>query len=158
MSQSQQTGEVGDRAEWILRLLYAPVKGNTALPIVGVTRLMKGCFLMDRRLEEEIGRRTDFEFRPDKYGPLDPLVYDTVEQLERENLLARRESQDYNGTEFALTDDGKREGRNLFDALSDSEQGLLMWIKGKHVLNSLPKLLSFVYNQYPQMAKNSKLK
>lgn len=152
----RKTG-LGDRPEWILRLLYAPVKGQKCMPIVGTTRLMKGCFLLDRRLEEEKRIETDFEFRPDKYGPLDPAVYESVEFLELEGLITTHESERYDGTEYALTSSGKSEAEPLFQQLPDDQKELICWIKGKHVLQSLSKLLSFVYNQYPSMAEKSKL-
>ena len=149
--------EVGDRPQWILRLLYAPVRGTVGVPIVGATRLMKACFLLDRKLDEEVGAETDFQFRPDKYGPLDPKVYDAIEVLEEDHLIRQKESVKYEGTEYLLTEMGERCGEELFMELSTEEQELITWIKGKHVLNSLSKLLSFVYNQYPEMAENSEL-
>ncbi|MFC6723447.1 hypothetical protein ACFQE1_03385 [Halobium palmae] len=118
---------------------------------------MKGLFLVDRKLEEEFGDQTDLNFQPDRYGPLDPKVYDAIESLEEDGLISREESTDYDGTEFALTDSGRSRGQELFEQLQEDRQELISWIKGRHVLQSLSKLLSFVYNQYPKMAENSEL-
>lgn len=157
MSIHYKQGKVGDRTEWILRILYAPTKNSDSTPIVGETRLMKACFLVHRKLQEEFGTQTDFEFRPDDYGPLDPLVYDAVEILEETGDIRTAPSEKYNGTEYRLTRSGEEKAKDLFYDLPQGEQELISWIKSKHVLNSLPKLLSFVYNQYPDMAENSKL-
>lgn len=151
------TSNLGDRPEWILRLLYAPTRGKTAAPIVGMTRLMKACFLTHKKLESEEGIQTDFKFKPDDYGPLDEDVYTAIEELERRGLVAETESRDYNGSEYKLTKEGIEQADELYDELSSSEQELLSWIKGKHVLQSLSKLLSFVYNQYPSYAEKSKI-
>lgn len=149
--------EVGDRTDWILRLLYAPAGGEPGKPIVGITRLMKGCFLLHRTLENEFGIQTDFSFRADDYGPLDPLVYDSVEILEEDGLIERTESQKYDGEEFSLTDAGMDRAYTLTEDQPEEVRKHLTWLKSKHVLKSLPKLLSFVYNQYPDMADNSKI-
>lgn len=145
--------DVGNRSEWILRLLYAPVKGRRALPIIGTTRLMKGVFLVDRKLEEEHGVETDFEFQAEKFGPMDERVRDALEALESDGLVVTEPSQRFDGTKYGLTEKGERVAKQRFDELDDELRELLGWIKGQHVLRSLPKLLSFVYNQYPEMAE-----
>lgn len=157
MSPELENRLVGDRPKWILRLLYAPVKGKESMPIVGTTRLMKGCFLLDRRFSDELNIATDFDFHPDKYGPLDPKVYEAVDHLEDLGLLEVEDSEKYEGVEYILTKEGKTVGRREFEEMDEEARELLSWIKSKHVLSPLPKLLSFVYNQYPQMAKESRL-
>ena len=119
--------------------------------------MMKACFLVHRKLESELGISSDFDFRADQYGPLDPKVYDTLEYLEGEDLISAEESEEYDGTEFRVTRIGREYARNLFEELEPEAQDLIIWIKQKHVLSPLSKLLSFVYNQYPETTKNSKL-
>ena len=146
---------LGDRTNWILRILYTPARDNTAVPIIGNTRLMKACFLTHRTLSSEFSIETDFQFHPDDYGPLDPLVYDTVEYLEEEGLIETSQSARYNGTEYSLTSDGMEDAQQLFEDLAPEVREHMEWLKTKHILKSLSKLLSFVYNQYPDMAENS---
>lgn len=148
---------LGDRPKWILRLLYAPAEGKSAMPIVGMTRLMKGCFLIHKRLESDLGVETDFEFRPDQYGPLDEKVYDAVEFLQAREFIERTESDKYDGEEFRLTDRGIQEARRLYKDLPYEQRQLISWVKSRHVLKPLPKLLSFVYNEYPETTKESEL-
>lgn len=157
MSTQYKKEQVGDRTEWILRILYAPANGEAAVPVIGETRLMKACFLVHRKLREEAGIETDFSFRADDYGPLDPLVYDAVEILEIQGEIRATESNKYNGTEYSLTSRGETKAKQLYSNLSEQEQELLSWVKSRHILSPLPKLLSFVYNQYPDMAENSKI-
>jgi DNA-binding PadR family transcriptional regulator len=119
--------------------------------------MMKACFLLSKKLESEHNVLTDFEFHPDDYGPLDPEVYSALEQLEERNLIQTIESEEYEGKEYRLTQEGISRGEELFEELSSSERELISWLKGKHILQSLSQLLSFVYNRYPTFAKNSKL-
>lgn len=150
--------ELDGREGWVLRLLYAPAQGQECKPIVGDTRLMKGLFLVHKRLQDEFSKETPFEFIPEKYGPLDPKVYDAVESLERQNLIKKTTSEKYNGDEFRLTPEGKPIARQLFEELSEEERELVEWIKTKHVMWELPRLLSFVYRQYPDYARESVLR
>lgn len=152
-----QRPSIGDRPEWILRMLYAPAGGKKAAPIVGTTRLMKACFLAHKKLQEQEGLETDFSFKADDYGPLDEDVYTAIEELQRRGLVQERESRRYKGTEYSLTPEGRSEAEELYQELSGSERELLSWLKQKHVLKPLSQLLSFVYNRYPNYAENSKI-
>jgi len=153
------TADVGDRQEWILRLLYAPYDGKKPdSPTVGTTRLMKGCFLIHRKLEEEHDIKTDFDFRPDKYGPLDPMVYTALEQLEDEGYITAEPSRKYDGTEYALTDSSKEEVKEIWEKIDEDVQQMIIWVKTRHLSRSLTGLLSFVYEMYPDMAVKSEVR
>lgn len=155
---SEQMEELGPRERWILRLLYAPSKGETGGPIVGKTRLMKGLFLVQKKFEDDLGRDPGFSFHPDKYGPLDPKVYDAIDNLKDLNLINQHPSEQYDGDEFELSNEGYEVAGTLFEQLSDEEQNLLIWIKSRHLYRDLDKLLSFVYTRYPKSAEKSVLK
>lgn len=151
--------QVGDRRQWILSILYAPDQSGNSRPIYGMTRFMKSCFLVDRKLEENLGISTDFNFGPGKYGPLDEGVYAALDQLIDEDLVKHEEEDEhsgrYNGVRFSLTEDGMDSGANHWEGLTSDERSLLRWVKYKHTLKKLGTLLSFVYNQYPDMTEES---
>jgi len=149
--------EFGDRPEWILRILYTPGRGTPEIPIIGNTRMMKACFLVHRTLSSEFEIETDFDFHPADYGPLDPLVYDSLEYLEEEGLIKTSQSERYSGTKYELTRQGSADAKILFEQLDPEVRDHMEWLKSKHILDSLSKLLSFVYNRYPKMAVESKL-
>lgn len=153
----QEKTAMGDRTEWILRLLYAPVNGEEAKPVVGMTRLMKGLFLLDRKLDEKFDVETDFEFEADKYGPLDEKVYEAVDELKRDGLIDVKESDGYDGKEYMLTERGEIEGGKKYKEIPLEQRQLISWLKEKHVFRELSSLLSFVYNQYPKSAEESVL-
>lgn len=161
MAHSTQSEEVGDRREWILRLLYTPDEQGRSKAIYGKTRLMKASFLLDRKLREVFDFESDFEFEAHKYGPFDRKVYTTTEQLEAEGLIRILEDEDhdakYDGVEFSLTPTGKETAADLFDSLSSDKRDLLYWVKYKQSMRPLGALLSYVYTKYPEYTTESVL-
>lgn len=154
---------VQDRAEWIARLLYAPDeydRNNT--PLFGRTRLMKATFLLERKLDEKLGMETGFEFHPDKFGPLDPGVYDAVTYGENQGWFRVQQPEEhpdkYDLVKYELADgDGYQKGKELFIGLPEEQQELVRWVKNKHAMKKLGRLLTYVYNEYPKMTENSQL-
>jgi len=146
---------LSEQQKWILRLLYAPQSGQRKTSIGGKTRLVKGLFLVDRMFEEKFNRSTSFQFEAYKYGPFDKTVYDELEALVRERLVEIQSTGKYEADNIVLTSEGIEPAKEAFEELDEEEQKLLSWIKGKHVQKPVDQLLSFVYNQYPEMADNT---
>lgn len=163
MTSPDHTSEaaLGDRTDWLLRLLYVPNDRGNVTPMYGRTRLMKACFLLDRKLAEEFDVETDFDFSPHKFGPFDHGVYEAVEHLEAEDLLIVKAPDDHDGDydalQYSLTPRGKDCGQQLFAALPGDQQRLVRWVKYDLSMKPLGQLLTFVYNQYPDMAKETVL-
>jgi hypothetical protein len=143
--------------KWILRLLYAPENGESATPIEGRTRLVKGLFLIERMFDEKFSdfNGTGFDFRPYKYGPFDEEIYHTLENLEQRGLVTEQPNGAYEGDLIELTPFGKRIAEPAYDELPTEQQFRLSWIKRRHVQQPVAQLLTFVYRQYPDMAENS---
>lgn len=139
------------RREWILRLLYTPVKGDRGIDIVGKRRLMKGCFLLSKKFESIHGYDTHFEFSADRYGPKDDGIERIIGELEQEGLLSTLKDEDVNNTRYSLTEEGERRAEELYRQLNKEERELIHWIKTKYVFDSQSKFLSFLYNQYPEI-------
>lgn len=160
---SEDTPPIRSRAQWILRLLYAPdSRGRKKRPIFGKTRLMKSVFLLHRKLNEHFPEvDTGFEFRPDKYGPLDPEVYAAVTYLQNHDFIEvtppDEHSDQYDSVKYSLTPEGARKAEELYRALPGEQRSLVDWIKREHAMKELGELLAFVYNQYPEMTTKSKL-
>lgn len=159
---AQPTYDIRDRAEWILCLLYAPdAYGRNNTPLYGKTRLQKATFLLDRKLEEKFGVKTGFNFKPDKYGPFDKGVYTAVTLLQNEGLLSVKEPSEhdekYDLVQYQLTEKGEAEAQDQFEELPEEQQDLVVWVKNKHALQRLGRLLTYVYNEYPDMTVESEL-
>lgn len=153
---------VRDRAEWILRLLYAEDEyGRQNTPLYGKTRLQKACFLLHRKLNEKFDVETGFNFRPDKFGPFDPGIYDAVTFLENQEWLEAdspdEHEERYDLVRYQLTENGLEKAANLYNELGDPQQDLVFWVKNKHALKKLGRLLTYVYNEYPEMTTKSEL-
>lgn len=147
------SNSLSEQQKWILRLLYAPQAGQRK--IGGKTRLVKGLFLVDRMFREKFGKSTGFEFEAYKYGPFDKEVYNELDELRATDFVEIRETGRYQANDIVLTKDGLKVGKEAFEELSEEEQQLISWIKGKHIQQPVDQLLSFVYNQYPEMADNT---
>jgi DNA-binding PadR family transcriptional regulator len=123
---------------------------------------MKLTFLLDRKLAEEFDTETGFSFGPDKYGPFDSGVYDATTLLENEGLILIREPDAHDGPyetiQYTLTDAGADRAAELYSTLPDGQQELVRWIKQKYGFQTLGRLLTYVYNQYPSMTSESVLK
>jgi len=153
---------VRDRAEWIARLLYAKDEyGRYCQPLYGKTRLQKASFLLDRKLAERFDVETGFDFEPDKYGPFDKGVYDGVNYLENTGLVEVKEPEEhderYDLVCYELTDKGCEKGRELFEELPEGHQEVVLWVKNNHAMKKLGRLLTYVYNEYPEMTVESEL-
>lgn len=174
------------RVDLVLMLLFAKgPSGSLAEPIVGITRLTKLLFL----LEKESGIDDDFEFVPYKMGPYSseinpvleflttfpspdaPLVTGTSEGNEGNNspelsqyikdIASTEDSSQQISNEtnkaFKLTDKGFRVAEHVWNDLTDIERDSFEAIKQKYGKLSLKQLLKYVYAQYPDMTGNSEI-
>jgi len=121
---------------------------------------MKACFLLDRKLEERIGKSTNFEFIAHKYGPFDKGVYEALEQLEEANhidIVPESKLPSNEGRKYELTPRGKRKAEESYMHLTDRERELLKWVKHRQAERPLGTLLSYVYSNYPTYTTESEL-
>lgn len=143
----------------LLPLLLLNAEGGSA--VEGITRMQKLVFLVQRSEgEKDIG---EYEFIPDDYGPFSKQLYDDLDQLVRNGYVKRKNERTPAGNNkqvYEITD----KGRTYLEVLDSSgefeEEAPLDTIeKIKEEYNDLPllKLLKNVYNEYPEMAVNSKL-
>lgn len=148
------SGGIGDCTDWTLRLVGL-VAGDDDW-VEGRTRVMKGLFLLDRNLKKHLDQETDFDFQPYKYGPFDKRVYKSLNLLENQGLIEAQQTED-GGWKYRLTAEGLERWRADWKDLSPRKKKLLKWLDRKHMRSSLPKLLSFVYNRYPDMTTKSEI-
>lgn len=157
---------IDEKERWTLRFLYAPSDHhrNRDTYLWGKTRLVKGLFLLDRHLQDEFGIDTGFNFAPHKYGPYAPEIERVLSSLERAGLVSveedeRRGEGPGKVTRIALTQPrGIEEAQRHWETISKEIQDRIKWMKHRHVTKSIHKLLSFVYNEYPEMTINSEIK
>lgn len=125
--------------------------------IDGATRFQKLVFLA----QEETSLDNVFKYRADKYGPFSPELAQTLDLLEKRELVekdvkttrAGHERFEYRltnrGRDVALTMSGNEEYEPLF------EEG--QKVKKRHNQKSLDTLLKYVYRKYPDMTEETEL-
>lgn len=119
-------------------------------------RIQKGMFL----LAQEGGLRDDeqYSFRPYDYGPFSSRIYDDLDGLVEDGLVAREPVPGYTWSRFRLTPEGLAEAQSLADGLTDRQRVSVRFLVGvkREVLSlSFNELLRYVYSRYPDYAKNS---
>lgn len=119
-------------------------------------RIQKGMFL----LAQEGGVREDeqYLFRPYDYGPFSSRIYDDLDALVEEGLVAREAVPGYTWSRFRLTPEGLAETQEIADRLDEEHlQGVrfLLQMKSDVLTRSFNRLLHYVYRRYPDYAKNS---
>lgn len=137
------------KADLILLLLQA----DGGHPIDGTTRLQKLVFLVQMEvLHERPSVQIKFEFRPDRFGPLAPELYDEIEFLESVSMVSRVDKS------MSITPKGTRflENRSKQRIPSDIWE-LVSLIKEQHGREDLNSLLKYVYQKYPAFITKSEI-
>jgi len=165
----------------LLLLLYAPgTKNEEGEEIKGITRLEKLMFLLYKQssFKDVIGK--DYKFDSYDYGPFSSEIFDDIEALKISGILheetfmgEKLESIDFEENEmnvnedisnilsmkkYKLTKKGFAISKILFDSINDKQKAEIINIKKK--FNSIPitNLLTYVYNNYPDVTKKSVIK
>lgn len=174
-----------EKTDLILVLLYSKGQsGKTNEPIVGITRLMKLLFLLNK--EQDF---TQFNFEPYKMGPYSSDVYPELDFLQNfpspeqpfvvsknvnenqtaitpENLRIIEEMSEQDDAvtadeinkPFALSDLGAKVAAELWNGLSNDNRNKIERIKSQFGSLTLKDLLRYVYKTYPDMTVNSEIK
>ena len=139
-----------------LALLEATAEGK----IEGITRFQKLVFLAQ---EEEL-HRTLYNFEPMDYGPFSSSLYEDIDRLVEEGFIREnKEPTSHPDGEdkqvYEITNTGKKGliAANLEEDFVGRHEQYEEIIDKYNELDLWP-LLEYVYEEYPDTAKNSKLK
>lgn len=128
--------------------------------VSGKTKLQKLVYLVQR--ESGAPQLKDiFHFEPYLYGPFSQDISREVDQLERDNLLARsqylysQKGQTMETASCQLTEQGKAEAHAV-QAKWPAESEAVQRIVEKYRFETLPRILDHVYSAYPESAVNAK--
>ena len=170
----------------LIVLLYSEGhEGNVGEPIEGITRLDKIMYLLSESPEFTKIIEKGYRFQADNFGPFAPELFDDIEALKQENVIAvasKRETKNkietideeyveqevdrediaswksYPVERYELTDYGMKIGSLLYKCLSENQKSELKRVKSIFGQMSLNALLHFVYSKYPEMTSKSKIK
>ena len=136
-----------DRKNVVLAALAAG--GTHRYTPVQVQKLM---FLIDRQISNRIGGPF-FDFRPYHYGPFDSAVYNTVDDLAAEGLVAIDGSRKFRT--FSLTPDGVTAGTAQLEKLDPKVRAFIEETSAFVRAQSFSSLVSAIYKAFPEMRVNS---
>ena len=145
-----------DRSDWILAYLYSPGRtGKVNEPVEGSVPLMKGLFLLQNELHEKV----PYTFKPDMYGPLSLEVYDDINTLTAGKGEVVQESRvGQRWKTFRLNERGLAEAEEVYRHLPEPTRKSILEVKTRISSFSMTELLDYVYERYPDFARNSILR
>ena len=136
-----------------LSLLY----GDCQKPVNGMTRFEKLVFLTQEEIlkeKHETMTSGDFEFEPDRFGPLSTELYDQLAYLESSSIIKKDQNNSYvltaRGREFVE--------RIVLPRVPNSIVKSIEQLKQKWGNAELTSLLKYVYRQFPSCAVKSEIR
>jgi len=149
------------RAIFLLFLL----KANNHEPIVGITRLEKLLFLIRKEVLKGTPLEGDYYvFEPYKYGPFSASIFDDIQLMEDMGYMYKEELDD-GQIKYGITPKGIEKVNSILSRTPDKLREYLEEIQNKIATikkdkNSIPlrKLLSYVYQKYPDFTVNSEIR
>lgn len=137
------------RSHWLL-LTIAAAGENPLSP----TQLQKALFLLSKGMPEE-DRAAFYSFRPYFYGPFCSDVYHDADELERDGTIAIIRPLGGGLRKFAATFTGRGLAFRLAERapaeLVKYVRDVVAWVQSL----TFEQLLTAIYEQYPEMRKNS---
>lgn len=131
-----------------LLLACLSVAGKESYQPVQIQKLV--FLLQDRGLKEKV-----FDFTPFDYGPFDPQIYKSLEELSYEGLVEIIGEPFTKNRRYRLKPEGAEKAKGALNKLSPQNQEyaerLFHWMKGL----SFAQLVGAVYADYPKMRENS---
>jgi uncharacterized protein len=140
-----------NQRDWLMLLLGV----GDARPLDPI-RIQKGMFLLAQ--EADIPEGEQYLFRPYDYGPFSSRIYDDLDALVDEGLVAREAVPGYTWSRYQLTDRGLEETQAIADRLDPDRRKavrFLLEMKKDVLSRSFNRLLRYVYRRHPDYAKNS---
>lgn len=135
--------------------------------IRGVTRVQKLLFLLNHETKYGDVQKDSvlFEFEPYKMGPFAAEIYEELDFLleigaiESKTPDSSSVSDEWSeGEVFVLTNKGKKISRQLRDILPKEVDSDLHQFVQRYSNMELKQLLRYVYDQYPDMARESEIR
>jgi uncharacterized protein YwgA len=131
-----------------LLLACLSVAGKESYQPVQIQKLV--FLLQEKGIKEEV-----FNFIPFDYGPFDPQIYKSLEELSDEGLVEIIGEPFAKNRRYRLKSEGVEKAKAALNKLSPDNQEyaarLFHWMKGL----SFAQLVGAVYADYPKMRENS---
>jgi uncharacterized protein YwgA len=132
----------------LLELIYLPVEGKANM--ISPIQIMKSMFL----LKQELKLSEFYEFKPYLYGPCSFEIYSDLLDLENKALIDTIPTLS-GWNYYRITKKGKDRAKELEKNLDERIINKILDIKERVLSKSFIELLKYVYETYPEYAKNS---
>lgn len=171
----------------MLLLFHAPQDGEKNAPVSGITRLDKLMFILSKTEEFKTLFEGDYEFIPYNFGPFATELLDDLEALVAEGVVERTKSNEqydaaatrdaevideetgelpdkevswaiYSFDVYSLTSKGNDIASKLWNAAMEEQRQRICNVKKIFNSMSLTALLRYVYESFPNYAKDSLIK
>lgn len=131
-------------------LILLLLNGDNKFPIEGITRFEKLVFLT----QKEILDKWEFDFEPDRFGPLATEIYDEIDFLKSIEMI-----KEGIGKKYEITDKGKRFlEKKTYERVHEDLRKRISDLKEKHGRKKLDDLLRYVYSNYPEFTVKSEIR
>ncbi len=126
----------------------APCGGYRYTPV----QIQKLLFLIDRLIPQQVGG-PHFKFEPYHYGPFDRAIYERLDTLSAQGLIAINHSS--TPRTFALTPEGEAFGNQALNSLPEPTRDFIQRTSTFVQKQSFSSLVSAIYKAFPEMKENS---
>jgi len=142
-------------------LPIALLQANDGEKVDGRTRMQKLVFLIQEEFEDADRQLPGtYTYVPYDYGPFARSLYDDLDRLKKESVIEEKKTEMADGTikyEYELTDQASDYLSQVPKQKLQRTLELAEQIKSDFNDTRLPKLLDYVYSEYPEYAENSVL-
>lgn len=141
------------RAAFLLDLIAA----DNHKPIVGRTKLQKLMFLIQNQvLGDTLYKKDHYIFEPYKFGPFSVEILDDIELLIDLKLI-KKSDEDENEI-FEITEIGQEKLKTIRSNIPQKILDQIEEIKKQYGKLPIQKLLTYVYQRYPEYTINSEIR
>ena len=137
-----------EREKILLELIYFGVEGKPSY--MEPVQIMKAMFL----IKQELNLSDFYEFKPYLYGPCSFEVYSDLLKFENARLIDKMLSL-WGWRRYRITPKGRIEAERYLQEESQEVKIKILEIKKIVLSKSFLELLRYVYEEYPEYAKNS---
>lgn len=134
----------------IILTVMASVKDAVYSPV----QIQKLLFLVDKKIPGHVNG-PHFNFSPYDYGPFDKEIYQIIDEYEKTGEINVLGCSTSSIRKFRLTSSGQQLGDQLLSTLDPNVQTYLSKLSEFVRSLSFAELVSSIYNEYPEMKRNS---
>lgn len=128
----------------------SPGRGEYFMPV----QVQKMFFLLDQQIPTLIGG-PHFAHKAADYGPYDPMVYETINELITQGLAVAERQSGNSYKSYRLSYEGQKQGEHLLESMGEVAREYTQGVCEFVLSCNLRELVSAIYEAYPAMRVNA---